>query len=263
MKPTSETAIREPYYNGFTSEKQNHKKVWSNGLNRALSQDQLERLFTVVTDARHLMCFQMQALLGLAVNEAVRVKSEDIDFANGRVYIYRKKTKNIEFAVLHPTIEELLQDYLTEHIKSIEASGGYLIYNTKSKGHLSPENLRWKFREYREKAGLDQLYLTIKTTGNQRGNNAGVRKLHVYGTHSLKRYYTTSVYQSTRDPNLTRELSRHKQYSTTQEYIGVSEDQKHEALQHAFGGEQVEERGNDMEEFMEFMKLYQVWKRRT
>lgn len=77
--------------------KKNHATVWSRNINRNFSDEELEKFFGVIENKKHLMCFKLQAYLGLRISEAVKVNLNDIDFTRRKIRVYSEKTKEMDF----------------------------------------------------------------------------------------------------------------------------------------------------------------------
>jgi len=45
--------------------KKGHAVVWSKNINRNFSDEELEKFFSVIKNKKHLLCFKLQAYLGL------------------------------------------------------------------------------------------------------------------------------------------------------------------------------------------------------
>ena len=61
-----------------------------------VKEEELEKFFSVIGNKKHLMCFKLQAYLGLRISEAVKVNISDIDFIRRKIRVYSEKTKNLE-----------------------------------------------------------------------------------------------------------------------------------------------------------------------
>jgi len=238
--------------------KKGHAVVWSKNINRNFSDEELEKFFSVIKNKKHLLCFKLQAYLGLRISEAVKVNLSDIDFQRRKIKVYAEKTKEIDFIHLHDLAFESVQNWVRIHAKEIEEHDGFLIYSDRGKGHVSKDRMRNFFRDYLEKAKLDDEYVEIFTVGKQCYGKAKSRKLRRLSTHSLRHYYVTKVYNETMNPVVTQKCARHRSFRSTECYINLNPQDAVDALDKAFGNKEAEKKENtDMTEFVE---MFKAWK---
>jgi len=235
-----------------------HRRFWSKNINRNFTEEELEKFLSVVENKKHLLCFKLQAYLGLRISEAVRVNISDIDFNKRKIRIYGLKTKEMDFLHLHDKAFEALQNWVRIHSKEIDGHGGFLIYSTFRKWHISTDAMRNFFRKYLKKTGLDDVYVEIYATGKQCSGGAKSRKLHRLSTHSLRHYYVTKIYKETLNPIVTQKCARHRNFKSTSCYINLDSKDADEALDKAFGSKVVEKK--ESSEMDEFVKMFRAWK---
>ena len=109
--------------------KKNHAVVWSKNINRNFSDEELDKFFSVVSNKKHLLCYKLQAYLGLRISEAVKVNLNDIDFNRRKIRVYSEKTKEMDFLHLHDKVFESVQKWVRIHAKEIEEHQGFLIFS--------------------------------------------------------------------------------------------------------------------------------------
>ncbi len=100
--------------------KKNHATVWSKNVSRNFSDEELEKFFSVVSNEKHLMCYKLQAWLGLRISEAVKVNLSDIDFNRRKIRVYAEKTKEMDFLHLHDKVFESVEKWVRIHAKEIQ-----------------------------------------------------------------------------------------------------------------------------------------------
>ena len=239
--------------------KRNHAVVWSRNINRNFSEEELDKFFSVVDNKKHLLCFKLQAYLGLRISEAVKVNISDIDFNRRKIRVYSEKTKQMDFLHLHDLAFESVQEWVRSHAKEIEEHQGFLIFSDYKTGHISKDRMRNYFREYLKKAKLDDCYVEISTVGKQCYGKSQSRKLRRLSTHSLRHYYVTKVYKKTLNPVVTQKCARHRSFKSTSCYIHLEGKDIDEALDQTFGKQETKEQKPqaDMEEFV---KMFKAWK---
>ncbi len=239
--------------------KKNHAVVWSKNINRNFSDEELDKFFSVVSNKKHLLCFKLQAYLGLRISEAVKVNLSDIDFNRRKIRVYAEKTEQLDFLHLHELAFESIQKWVRIHAKEIEEHQGFLIFSEQTKGHLSKDRMRNYFRAYLKKAGLDDCYVEISTVGKQCYGKAGSRKLHRLSTHSLRHYYVTKVYKETMNPVVTQKCARHRSFKSTSCYINIDPKDCIDALDRTFGSKEKKEEPQQ-KNMQEFVEMFKAWK---
>jgi len=237
--------------------KKNHAVVWSKNINRDFSEEELEKFFGVIGNKKHLMCFKLQAYLGLRISEAVKVNINDIDFKRRKIRVYSEKTKEMDFLHLHDLGFDTVQNWVRSRAKEIEEHDGYLIYSDYRKWHVSKDRMRSFFREYLEKAGLDDAYVEIATVGKQCYGKAPSRKLHRLSTHSLRHSFITKIYKKTLNPIVTQRCARHRSFKSTSCYINIDPKDCIDAMDRAFDSKEKKPEKNEVSEFVE---MFKVWK---
>ena len=238
--------------------KKNHEAVWSKNINRDFSEEELGKFFSAIDNKKHLMCFKLQAYLGLRISEAVKVNINDIDFKRRKLRVYSKKTKQMDSLHLHDSAFESLQNWIRNRQKEVMEHEGFLIYSDYRKGHLSSDCMRNFFRLYLRRAGLDDVYVEISTVGKQCYGKASSRKLYRLSTHSLRHSFITKIYKKTLNPVVTQKCARHRNFRSTGYYINIDPQDCMDAMDNAFGNKEAEKKEtNDMDEFV---KMFKAWK---
>jgi len=175
----------------------------------------------VIDNKKHLLCFKLQAYLGLRISEAVKVNLNSIDLERRKIRVYSEKTKQVDFLHLHDLAFETIQNWVRRHQKEIEEHNGFLIFSEYSDGHIKKDVMRKFFKDYLKKARLDDIYVELATTGKQCYGKAKSRKLYRLSTHSLRHYYVTKVYRKTLNPVVTQMCARHREFKSTSCYINL------------------------------------------
>ena len=210
------------------------RKSWSKNINRNFTEEELEKFFSVVDNKKHLLCFKLQAYLGLRISEAVKVNISDIDFTRRKIRVFAEKTDQMDFLHLHELAFETIQNWVRIHQKEIEEHDGFLVYSDYKKGHITKDVMRNFFRGYLKKAKLDDIYVELYTTGKQCYGKAKSRKLYRLSTHSLRHYYVTKVYRKTLNPIVTQMCARHREFKSTSCYINLDNKDTVDALDKTF-----------------------------
>ncbi|MCX6803720.1 MAG: site-specific integrase [Candidatus Diapherotrites archaeon] len=210
-------------------------------MNKGFTEEEATKFFKMFADRekKEFLAFKMQALLGLRIGEAVEVKVSDISFDNKSILIHSEKTAKADELYLHDEIYKLLQDFIKEHKQQIDEHAGYVLFSenpTMKRLHLAPGYLRKKFREVCNRCNFVDFYDFADDYDNPLANQYKKgRKLYRLTTHSLRHYFVTRVYNSTKDPVTTSKLARHVDLATTQTYIHSSRALQDAGMKMAFG----------------------------
>jgi len=239
--------------------RKHHTVFWSKSVNRNFSDEELEKFFSVIDNKKHLLCFQMQAYLGLRISEAVKVNINDIDFDRRKIRIYAEKTKEMDFLHLHDIAFESIMNWVRNHTKEIQEHGGFLVYSDYRKGHISKDVMRNFFKRYLRKAKLDDVYVELATVGDQ-CKGAKSRKLYRLSTHSLRHYYVTKIYKKTLNPVVTQKCARHRAFRSTEYYINIDPKDCIDALESTFNSKPKLEEKPDKNNMSEFVEMFKAWK---
>jgi integrase len=240
--------------------RKHHTTVWSKNINRNFSDEELEKFFSVVSNKKHLICFKLQAYLGLRISEAVSVNIKDIDFERRKLRVWSFKTKEMDFLHLHDKIFESIQTWVRIQHSEIEKHDGFLIFSCGGKTHMSRDTMRHIFKTYLKKVKLDDCYVELYTTGNQCHGKASSRKLYRLSTHSLRHYYITKIYKKTLNPVVTQKCARHREFKSTSYYINLDPKDTIEALDNTFGEETKNQEPKTNDDMAEFVKMFKAWK---
>jgi integrase len=171
----------------------------------------------------------------------------------------------IDFLPLHDKIHDILASWVRKYHTSIQEFGGHLLFSNKhysrrqAPDYLTKNYMRKVFRGYLKKAGLDTVYATLKTDGNQPGEK---RRLYRLSTHSLRHYFITRIYKTSLNPVVTQALARHRAFGTTQNYINLTKKDCQQAMEKAFTTTQEEPKRGGLEspKIQEFLMFYEAWK---
>ncbi len=121
-------------------------------LPRALTLDEMRALLSAIqTDSskgrRDRVLFELMYAGGLRVSEAVRLRVEDVDFADGSVRVIGKGDKERR-VYLKPSLRQLLR----EHVDSNLSSG--FVFPGRSENALSPRSVQQRIKQYAKTARI-------------------------------------------------------------------------------------------------------------
>lgn len=237
-----------------------HERIWSRGVDRSFSKEELDKFLRVIENDKHRTIFMLMAYTGLRVGECARVHISDLslDSEHPQIRIKNIKTAVIDHIDLVPTIQKVLREYIHNHKDKIDWNDGYLFYTTKlgDRGHMCDGVIRVLFRNYAEKAGLNDVYYTVYATDNQRAKKDRTRALHRLSTHSLRHYYGTSIWNQTKDLVKLQKLMRHRNLKSTQVYVNHTQKELRDTMLQVFEGGQLDA-PTIAPEFLQFAK--ELW----
>jgi len=163
-------------------------------LPKMLSKRDVNKIFSVTTNLKHLMALQLCYGMGLRVSEVVNIKIKDIDSSRMQVHITNAKGKKDRYMPLPESILEPLREY-------------YKIY--KPKEYL----LEGQYGGQYSKGSVQNIFKKAM-------KKAGVHK--DIGVHGLRHSYATHLLESGADLRFIQELLGHNSIKTTMQYTHVS-----------------------------------------
>ena len=125
---------------------------WNERTIKYLTQDELERFFSVIEDKRDRAIFALIYHYGLRVSEATLITLADVDYQRNRIYIRRKKGSISGEWILRGDDRKVLRDYLR-----VRNDNGEALF-TGREGDLSAIRIAQLFKHYVKKARLDPSY---------------------------------------------------------------------------------------------------------
>jgi len=179
--------------------------------------DYAESLTLNILGLRDRALIVSMAKSGLRVSEAASLKLRDVDLEQGQAVVIGKGDK--QAVVYFGSAVSVIKDYLNAR----RDKAPYMPLFTKcdthhGNQHNNPEHLTaggiWKMVEKR----------AVEALGHKRG-------IH---PHALRHYFVTTVWKSTHDLVLAKELARHENVQTTMRYTHVSDDQLRDAHRRVF-----------------------------
>jgi len=223
-------------------------------LSKAFSDTELAIFFQNCTNKKSKLAFMCQAYLGLRVGEVVEMLLSDIDTKKHKLLVRTEKARTLDELYIHEQIRTELYEWIELKRERIEQSGGYIFFSEISgRKNISPNWLRNKFRYTITKSNLDEVYAkSVESYPNKKE-----RVLHRLSTHSLRHYFITRVYRSTKNPIHTQKLARHLDFKSTQVYIHTNKEELNNSMKNTFG----EQDKGDVNEFLTFYKQWKEMKK--
>ena len=196
---------------------------------RYLTLDELQKLFDSIEDYRHKLMLRMIYELGCRVGEFVRIRLKHIDFNRSVVLFPAENTKTG-----HRRTSHLPKGLLNEVVSLLRQEGrmgkrdlrqrkpeSYLFRPPgNSNRHYTENRLRQIFRQYAEKAGLNQEY----------GQDSLGRKLHRLSIHSLRHSHLMNYIHHHKLPlPIVQKQVGHRSLRSTSVYLNPSDEAVAEA----------------------------------
>ncbi|MFZ4589432.1 MAG: tyrosine-type recombinase/integrase [Ignavibacteria bacterium] len=167
-----------------------------------LNDDENNRIFEYakIKDYRFYIILKFLILTGMRPNDALRLKVQDFDFENNKIYLRISKTKNTLKFPIYKDLEEFIDDELSDNFENEQDS---LIFEG-----YTVNNLGQKFRRLKRQLNLPNNYtLNLKSyrkTFATEMLNRGVRLEYVGYMLGHKKLQTTKKYYARINPDSIR-----------------------------------------------------------
>lgn len=167
-----------------------------------LSEDEIKKLFSVISSPRDLMLLQTIYYLGCRVNEAINIKKPDVRFKEGIVILRAETTKRKKER--QQPIPNKFSKPLLQYCSMI-GDDAILFPITKQRV--------WQIiKDYTKEAGIQ-------------------KNVH---PHTLRHTYATRIYEEKKDIRLVQELLGHENPSTTAIYMHLDSKAKKKGVDGVF-----------------------------
>ena len=163
-------------------------------LPKVFSKKEVAKLFSVVTNPKHLLILKLCYGMGLRVSEIVNLKITNIDSENMLVHIERAKRKKDRYVKLPESILDELRNYYRATRPKI------YLFEGQNGGHYSIRSAQAVFENAMEKAKINKSV----------------------GIHGLRHSYATHLLDSGTDMVFIQKLLGHQNMKTTEIYAKVS-----------------------------------------
>lgn len=164
-------------------------------LPKVLSQSEVLRIFSSVSNLKHKTLLMLIYSAGLRVSEGISLQVADIDSQRMMIHVRGGKGKKDRYTMLSQSILEPLRAYYKEYKPT-----KYLFEGQEAKWHLSDRSIQNVFQRAL--------------------HEAGIRKK--VGIHSLRHSFATHLLESGVDLRYIQELLGHDSSKTTEIYTHVS-----------------------------------------
>ena len=164
-------------------------------LPKALSKNEIQKLFKVTTNLKHQLILKLCYGMGLRVSEIVNLKIEDIDSDNMQVLISRGKGKKDRYVTLPKSVLTDLRKYY-----KIYQPAEYL-FQGQYGGAYSKRSAQAVFKNAMKKAGIKKRV----------------------GIHGLRHSYATHLLEMGTDISLIQKLLGHNNLKTTLLYTEITD----------------------------------------
>ena len=223
----------------YTRKYKRSRKPKYGSMNKGFTEEELQKFFLIISNPKFYLLFKYQATLGLRIGEAVRIHVEDINFRTRELRIETEKARKIDYMLIPKELFELTIDYLDRYKEEIKGADGFLFFTDSKYKHIEPNYARNAFREYIQKAGIDEIYASSDDFDNPIQKIDGKpRALHRFTTHSL-RHSAITRFSKAINGNIIQacKFARHSRPDTTMIYIHSSKEELYRDIDKAFSGE--------------------------
>ncbi len=202
-------------------------------MNKAFTEDELERFFGVIEDPKAHLLFSFQAIIGLRIGEAVRVNVKDINLKTRELRIFTEKSGKTDYLLIPEKFFEVVLRYISGYEKEIASARGSLFFSfthgwrgAETAPYIATQTARVAFHQYLKKAKLDEIY------GYSAGPNP--KPLFRLTPHSL-RHYAISNFCRKNGGNvaLSSKFARHTNLQTTMIYIHTEKEELYASIERA------------------------------
>ena len=122
---------------------------------KTLTEAQLNKFLSVITDINHLALFKLAVSTGLRRGDIVKVRVNGFDYDNKSITFYEEKKKRIKTVFIPESVANTIQMVLNANPREI-----YIFHGSSekchNKGHISSKTAYNIFQRYLKKSGLEQ-----------------------------------------------------------------------------------------------------------
>lgn len=166
-------------------------------LPKILREEELNIFFNACENYKYKTIFMLIYGTGLRISEAVKLRVEDIDSTNMRLFVRNGKGERERYTVLPKASLEMLRKYYKMY--NPKHPEGYMFLN-EAGNPLKVERLRVFFRKYRRKAGISEDFIV----------------------HSLRHSFATKLVEEGVPLVQVKELLGHSCIRSTMTYVHVA-----------------------------------------
>lgn len=161
-----------------------------------MSKDEIVRFFSVIDNLRDRAMFETVYGAGLRLSEVARLRVQDIDSVEMRLFVHHGKGGRDRFTLLSQRNLEVLREYWKQYRPNHPE--GYLFYARSRNRHpLIPRSVENAFKKYRNRAELPETFTV----------------------HTLRHCFTTHLMESGVEIYRAKELLGHSFIQTTSFYL--------------------------------------------
>ena len=161
-----------------------------------MGKEEIQQFFSVIDSLRDRTMFETIYGAGLRISEIVKLRVQDIDSKQMRIYVQKGKGNKDRYTLLSERNLDLLREYWKEYRPN--HSDGFLFYaRSRDKHTLTTRSVANAFSKYRKRAGLH----------------------HTYTSHTLRHCFATHLLEAGMDIYRIKELLGHTFIQTTSFYL--------------------------------------------
>lgn len=199
-----------------------------------LTQKEVQRVLNCM-DGTHLLMAQLLYGCGLRLMECIRLRIQDVDFGQGRVFVRGGKGNKDRTVVLPEAIRPRLADHIARvealHEKDLREGFGsvYIPESLARKYANACREIGWQYvfpskkRSEDPRSGIVRRH-HVKESGLQKAVKVAVRRAGItkrVGCHTLRHSYATHLLENGMNIRMVQELMGHSNVETTEIYTHV------------------------------------------
>jgi len=161
-----------------------------------MTKNEIVRFFSVIDNLRDQTMFETVYGAGLRLSEITKLRTQDIDSEQMRIFVYQGKGGKDRYTLLSQRNLEILREYWKQYRPSHPE--GYLFYaKGRKNGVMTSRTVGYSFRKYRKAANLPDTFTV----------------------HTLRHCFATHLLESGVDVCRIKELLGHTSIQTTAFYL--------------------------------------------
>jgi len=159
-----------------------------------LTKEEINTLFSVITNIRHKLILKLYYSSGLRLTEATTLRKKDIDFNEKVIWIRDGKGGKDRMSIISQNLAEELEEFT-----KYKENNDFIFTNTKG-DPINERSIQYAMQRAKEKSGIQ-------------------KDVHI---HSLRHSFATHLLESGVDIRKIQELLGHSDLSTTQIYTTIT-----------------------------------------
>lgn len=159
-----------------------------------LSRDEIEKLFSCISNIKHKLILKLYYSSGLRLSEAINLRKKDLDLIENVIWVRNGKGGKDRMSILSKSLSLELEEY-TKYLNKDD-----FVFTNSRKDPLNPRTIQYAMQKAKEKSQIQ-------------------KDIHI---HTLRHSFATHLLENGVDIRKIQELLGHSDLSTTQIYTTIS-----------------------------------------